>query len=1680
MKKALLLLVLSIGLSVLGWGQTNPTAQTLPYSQNFSSLTGVSPVYPAGIQGWTIAGSLSTSYSTAAPSGNQNIAVVNNTSTSGHVGDFIGKMGVMSTSSALKSICLAINTTGLQTISFSFDAATQRTENTRQNELGLQYRIGTSGTFTNISGSTYLNQMTPTNTTGTGAVNILNVSLTLPVACENQAVVQLRWVIRDVSGSGNRPGFSIDNISVSGLPIGPNVTTEAVTSIGTTTAIGHGTITATGGADPTTRGFCWDLATNADPDINDFKVEETPGPFALEPFSNSLTGLSPGTKYKERAFASNANGTGYGNVVTFYTLSLEPNSHAASFTASTVSNVQIDLAFSPANSISNAAGYLILQKSGSAPTGLPSDATAYTVGATVGDATVAAVISNITLVSASITGLSAGTHYYFTLVPFNWDGTNAATYNYKTDGTIPGANATTNAPLNATSEVSGPNILSQPDPLLISSLATTEAAAIKVFDMDVYDYGGDGQPTKITQVTIKASLPDNTADWSATFAGAKLSIDGGTTFVITGTPVISASSIVFPVASGNLNIPDYDVKTLSLYIYLKNSGIIDNQFLEFKVDTAASAHGFTADPTGSTFKTTFTSAPFSNAMMIDVEATKLIFSNQFFNTVINTAFGATVKATDINSNVDADITTPVTLSASAGTLSSATGLTQNLVAGVFAWTDLMSSTAAPAVIMTATPSSGPLPPVSGNTFKFLYPQPLTQASAITFSNVGLNSMTVSWTNGDGTARILVAKAGGAPGVPTDGKTYAANAAFGSGDTLSSGGQYVLYNDSGNTVDITNLQPSTVYYFKVFEFNGSAGTENYLTTGSSANQATLGQSYYSVGSVDPTVLTNWKSNRDGTGTSPASFTAGDGFVIQNGHQMTTGGTWSISGTGSKLTIENGGMLTAGHVITLNAATTFQIDNGGYYIQNVAISMGTNIFAGTEIFNAGSTFEFRIPPTGFATPAAPGWGNVIINQTASSGNIGWSGIFSTIQGNMTILSTGTGATRHALTANTNVTTAIGGNLTISGGNFWLSSGSGTNAVTIGGNLVINGGTLDIANNSGVTTTTVNGNVVVSSGILTEGGSTTTSKIIFGKNGTQTFTSGGTISNLVNFEVGSTSVTDLGTSVISGGGTFSMLAGSTLHTANTAGLNGSLTLTGTKTFDPTTNFIFDGTAEQVAGSFMPATVNNLTIENAAGVKLSNTLLTVTGTLTINSGKLLTIGPGKALTVGTMLNNLGGETSLVIGSDATGTGSLIFNGQGVAGTVQRYIAAWGDAAHGWHHLSSPMMFQMIRPEFVPNDPIGWAQDFYAWDEVNGYWFNCKDVSGQWVSGFDSYLVPGKGYLVAYQNDVVKNFSGIMDAFDANISGLTNTPGAYPPGNITSGWNLLGNPFTSAVTWGTANWNLTNVTSTAKIWEESTASYIDIPANTGIIPAMSGFMVETTGNGSLTIPATDRVHSATPWYKSTNNPYIKLVVHSYDEQTAQENIVTFDQDAAATFDPAFDSHFLSGFAPSFYTTKGAEMLSTAVFPSLENETTIPVSFVKTAASEYTIEAVTIDNLPAQVYLTDLKLDKTQNLAENPSYTFTSEEGDNPARFMLSFSHVGIGGKDEVHHAIYASGNTISMVNPGKGRLEVYNLAGQQILQQEINSNGVYRFNVHGPSGYYMVRFTTGTSVIVNKVFIKS
>jgi uncharacterized protein (TIGR02145 family) len=118
-------------------------------------------------------------------------------------------------------------------------------------------------------------------------------------------------------------------------PVPPELITSEVSDITETTAQCGGTIISDGGAPVTARGVCW--STNPVPTIADNITSDGAG---IGLFSSSIMGLTSGTNYYIRAYATNSAGTGYGNSVQFITMASLPVLTTAAVTAITQISAQ--------------------------------------------------------------------------------------------------------------------------------------------------------------------------------------------------------------------------------------------------------------------------------------------------------------------------------------------------------------------------------------------------------------------------------------------------------------------------------------------------------------------------------------------------------------------------------------------------------------------------------------------------------------------------------------------------------------------------------------------------------------------------------------------------------------------------------------------------------------------------------------------------------------------------------------------------------------------------------------------------------------------------------------------------------------------------------------------------------------------------------------------------------------------------------------------------------------------------------------------------------------------------------------------------------------------------------------------------------------------------------------------
>ena len=385
--------------------------------------------------------------------------------------------------------------------------------------------------------------------------------------------------------------------------------------------------------------------------------------------ASGIFNLQPATQYTATAYNYNTTKNCYQlnspAANSFYTLAQKPLAHGI-IGATPADYNQINLYFSAPPSLAD--GYIILQKIGSVPTGLPANATAYTVGETIGDATVAA-ITTTPVIGTNITNLLPETDYYFTLIPYNWTGGIVTTHNYRTDATIPSANATTFVQYSETSDViADPTFQysSDIDYRLYQGSPNTYTNSIGVFRFLIRDGGGtkdlDLYSTILDKLDIVITGSSNIESWGL-YGGNnqdQLFVSGNVSGNVLSLEELGVLDSSFIMAL------DGESKAITLRITFKPV-VTDNDQLVFSIGSSTI---FSKKPDRSQFGAfpTAKSSTTSNRNRIEVVASKIGFSNQPADIPAETyVYLFKIQAIDNFGNTDIDQQGPCNVVVTKGT-----------------------------------------------------------------------------------------------------------------------------------------------------------------------------------------------------------------------------------------------------------------------------------------------------------------------------------------------------------------------------------------------------------------------------------------------------------------------------------------------------------------------------------------------------------------------------------------------------------------------------------------------------------------------------------------------------------------------------------------------------------------------------------------------------------------------------------------------------------------------------------------------------------------------------------------------------------------------------------------------------------------------------------------------------
>ncbi len=324
-------------------------------------------------------------------------------------------------------------TAGTEPPAVTTTAVTNITSNGATSGGNVTSSGGTTVTVRGVCWSTSPSPTTANNTTTDGSgTGSYSSSITGLVAATTYYV---RAYATNTAGTGYG-----NEVSFTAGTEPPTVTTTTVTNITSSGATSGGNVTSDGGVPVTVRGVCW--STSPSPTTANNTTTDGSGTGS---YSSSITGLTAGTTYYVRAYATNTAGTGYGNEVSF-TAETEP----PTVTTTTVTNITSSGATSGGNVTSSGGATVTVR--GVCWSTSPSPTTANNT-TTDGSGTGS--------YSSSITGLTAGTTYYVRAYATNTAGTGYGNEVSFTAGTEP-PTVTTATLTNITSSgaTSGGNVTS--------------------------------------------------------------------------------------------------------------------------------------------------------------------------------------------------------------------------------------------------------------------------------------------------------------------------------------------------------------------------------------------------------------------------------------------------------------------------------------------------------------------------------------------------------------------------------------------------------------------------------------------------------------------------------------------------------------------------------------------------------------------------------------------------------------------------------------------------------------------------------------------------------------------------------------------------------------------------------------------------------------------------------------------------------------------------------------------------------------------------------------------------------------------------------------------------------------------------------------------------------------------
>jgi hypothetical protein len=411
-----------------------------------------------------------------------------------------------------------------------------------------------------------------------------------------------------------------------------------------------------------------------------------------------------------------------------------------------------------------------------------------------------------------------------------------------------------------------------------------------------------------------------------------------------------------------------------------------------------------------------------------------------------------------------------------------------------------------------------------------------------------------------------------------------------------------------------------------------------------------------------------------------------------------------------------------------------------------------------------------------------------------------------------------------------------------------------------------------------------------------------------------------------------------------------------------------------------------------------------------------TVTRVLQLATGALY--GGGR-ITLASDASN----TALIDDFSSGFTGSIVGNV-----TVRRHIAG----SRGYRYLSNPinqsagLTVLNFGPSvtgangviYDPNNPPGPTGFPTCWiyNENDANAVESQNPQSGWVSATTAatQLQSMKGYGVIINGTQTLSFTGPPNTGNFNISISYTSSGKA----VSDGYNLIGNPYPSPVSWNAIRalpGNSGQITSIMKRWSNS-GDYLGQYADWNGVVGTNGatdnialgqafFVKSLPGASSMVMQ--NSVRRSLPGAsffeeQPVEQPGNLLRLKISGEKGADEAVIYFDPNAKDTYDAHLDVVKFMALAsglPNLFTLVNGDRMSINAMNQSPGYKIVPMGLTISQSGIYTLDVTELkaSAFPFEVYLEDREAQQKYDLQEIRRVTFTFGEGQLNNRFFLHF-----------------------------------------------------------------------------------